>query len=83
MIRALPLPRTAAEEPLGRFVRLALAMLDAGTPEPRRRELEQHLLPLVPTLQAQGVFALFEIRAPALRALIDDTLADLASPARR
>lgn len=83
MIRALPATRPVAEEPLAQFTRLALAMLDAATPEPVRRELEQRLLPLLSTLQAQGVFALFEIRAPALRALVDDELADAAPSAPR
>ena len=82
MLRALPTARTLTDEPLGQFVRLALAMLDAATPEPVRCELEASLQALLPILQDQGVFALFEIRAPALRALVDDALTDLASAAQ-
>ena len=68
-------PAATAKDPLGRFIRLGLAMLDAATAEPERCQLERELLALLPTVQARGAFALFEIRAPALRALIEDELA--------
>jgi hypothetical protein len=57
------------------FVVHAQLMLDPATPEPLRRQAEPRLLAWLPTLQALGVFDLFTIRDPALRALVSDELA--------
>lgn len=57
------------------FVVHAQLMLDPATPEPLRRQAEPHLLALLPTLQALGVFELFAIRDPALATLVGDELA--------
>jgi hypothetical protein len=64
-------PRTDA---LADFVAHAQLMLDPATPEPARRAAEPHLLALLPALQVLGVFELFAIRDPALRALVRDEL---------
>lgn len=54
------------------FVACAHTMLDSTTPEEQVRRLEPRLLAQLPTLRALGVFELFEIRDPALAALIAD-----------
>ncbi|KRE85913.1 hypothetical protein ASG75_10195 [Rhodanobacter sp. Soil772] len=56
------------------FVVHAQLMLDPATPEAVRREAEPRLLAQLPTLQALGVFELFTLRDPALRALVRDEL---------
>jgi hypothetical protein len=76
------LPTIDAGDVLVRFVGYAQQMLDPATPESRRRQLEPGLQALLPTLQALGVFELFELRDPALRAWLADELAGLGSPAR-
>ncbi|MGF6494580.1 hypothetical protein ABIE56_002778 [Luteibacter sp. 621] len=63
---------TAAGDALVTFVACAHAMLDATTPEEQRRRLEPRLLAQLPTLRALGVFDLFEVRDPALAALLAD-----------
>jgi hypothetical protein len=67
--------REAPADALTDFVVHAQLMLDPATPEPVRRQAEPRLLSLLPTLQALGVFELFEIRDPALAALVRDELA--------
>lgn len=69
---AAALPCTDA---LTAFVAHALLMLDPATPEPIRREVEPRLLAYLPTMHALGLFELFTIRDPALRALVRDELA--------
>lgn len=72
-----PVPATAhapRSDALADFVAHARLMLDPATPEPVRRDAEPHRLALLPTLQALGVFELFAIRDPALRALVHDEL---------
>lgn len=61
-----------ADDALVTFVACAHAMLDSSTPEEQVRRLEPRLLAQLPTLRALGVFDLFEIRDPALAALIAD-----------
>jgi hypothetical protein len=61
--------------PLEAFVACAHQMLDPGTPEAVRRAMEPRLLALLPSLRALGVFELFELRDPALRAWLADELA--------
>lgn len=73
----LPVP-TPAHAPrldaLTDFVVQAQLMLDPATPESVRREAEPRLLAQLPILQALGVFELFNLRDPALRALVRDEL---------
>ena len=77
----LPAPMLAAEtDALTDFVVHAQLMLDPATPEPIRREAEPRLLAQLPTLRALGVFELFAIRDPALRALVVDELAEQSRP---
>lgn len=57
------------------FVQYARQMLDADTPEARRRELEPKLLALLPVVHALGLFELFEVRDHALASLLRDELA--------
>jgi hypothetical protein len=42
--------------------------------------MEPRLLAQLPALRALGVFELFELRDPALKAWIDDELAQLFAP---
>lgn len=61
-----------AGDALVTFVACAHAMLDPGTPEEQVRRLEPRLLAQLPTLRALGVFDLFDVRDPALAALLAD-----------
>ena len=61
-----------AGDALVTFVACAHAMLDPSTPEDQVRSLEPRLLAQLPTLRALGVFDLFEVRDPALAALLAD-----------
>lgn len=73
----LPVPtpvHAPCTDALTDFVAHAQLMLDPATPEPVRREAEPRLLAQLPILQALGVFELFTIRDPALRALVCDEL---------
>jgi hypothetical protein len=73
----LPVPtpvHASRPDALTDFVAHAQLMLDPATPEPVRREAEPRLLAQLATLQALGVFELFHIRDPALRALVHDEL---------
>lgn len=73
----LPVPtpvHASCPDALTDFVVHAQLMLDPATPESVRREAEPRLLAQLPTLQALGVFELFTIRDPALRALVHDEL---------
>lgn len=69
----------AAVSPVEAFIACAHQMLDPTTPEAVRRAMEPRLLAQLPALRALGVFELFEIRDPALRAWLADELADLSS----
>jgi hypothetical protein len=73
----LPVPapvHASRPDALTDFMVHAQLMLDPATPESVRREAEPRLLAQLPTLQALGVFELFTIRDPALRALVHDEL---------
>ncbi|KAF1006092.1 MAG: hypothetical protein GAK28_02710 [Luteibacter sp.] len=61
-----------AGDALATFVACAHAMLDPTTPENQLRRLEPRLLAQLPTLRALGVFELFDVRDPALAALLAD-----------
>ncbi|URX63849.1 hypothetical protein KR767_07285 [Luteibacter anthropi] len=61
-----------AGDALVTFVACAHSMLDPSTPEAQLRRLEPRLLAQLPTLRALGVFELFEVRDPALAALLAD-----------
>ncbi|MFC5581379.1 hypothetical protein [Rhodanobacter terrae] len=70
-----PKPTTS---PLETFVACAHQMLDPATPEQVRRAVEPRLLAQLPSLRALGVFELFELRDPGLRAWLTDELDGLA-----
>ena len=65
--------------PLETFVACAHQMLDPATPEPVLCSMEPKLLAQLPALRALGVFDLFEVRDPSLRAWLDDELAKLTA----
>ena len=65
---------TAETAPLEAFVACAHQMLDPGTPEAARRAIEPRLVAMLPALRALGVFELFELRHPALRAWLEDEM---------
>jgi hypothetical protein len=69
-----------SKSPLETFVACAHQMLDPATPEAVRRAMEPRLLAQLPALRALGVFDLFEVRDPALKAWLDDELAELLAP---
>ncbi len=72
----LPIPAALpCTDALTAFVAHAQVMLDPATPESVRREAEPRLLAHLPTMHALGMFELFTIRDPALRALVRDELA--------
>ena len=76
-------PTLDANEACVTFVAAAQLMLDPATPETLRREVEPRLLAQLPTLRALGLFDLFELRDPALRALLADELANLQAAGER
>jgi hypothetical protein len=75
-----PMVAADATDALTSFVGCAQLMLDPATPETVRRKVEPRLLAHLPTLQALGVFDLFEIRDTALRTLVQDELAVRCRP---
>ncbi|GAB2573668.1 hypothetical protein ISP15_04610 [Dyella jejuensis] len=72
-----------SRSPLETFVACAHQMLDPATPEPVRRAMEPRLLAQLPALRALGVFDLFDVRDPALRAWLEDELAELVAMGRQ
>jgi hypothetical protein len=67
--------------PLKTFIACAHQMLDPATPESVLCKMEPALLAQLPALRALGVFELFELRDPAMRAWLDDELAKLTATA--
>jgi len=65
---------TAETAPIEAFMACAYQMLDPDTPETARKAMEPRLLALLPVLRALGVFELFELRHPALRAWLEDEM---------
>lgn len=65
--------------PLETFLACAHQMLDPATPESVCRRVEPMLVAQLPVLRALGVFDLFEVRDPAMRAWLDDELLKLIS----
>ncbi|GLQ94408.1 hypothetical protein [Dyella acidisoli] len=59
------------------FLACAHQMLDPATPESVCRRVEPMLVAQLPVLRALGVFELFEVRDPAMRAWLDDELLKL------
>jgi hypothetical protein len=74
-----PITVDSLPSPLEDFVACAHLMLDPSTPEAQRRALEPRLLMQLPILHALGVFQLFELNDPALRAWLDDEWALLTA----
>ncbi|WP_266158315.1 hypothetical protein [Dyella silvatica] len=77
-----PLKPASNPCPLETFVACAHQMLDPATPEPVLCAIEPRLLAQLPALRALGVFELFAIRDPGLRAWLDDELAKLVTSPR-
>jgi hypothetical protein len=80
-IQLVTLKSQVSKTPLESFVACAHQMLDPATPEPIRRAVEPRLLAQLPALRALGVFELFELRDPALRAWMEDELSELTGQA--
>lgn len=78
-IELLSMKPKPTASPLETFVACAHQMLDPATPEQARRAVEPRLLAQLPALRALGVFELFELRDPALRAWLTDELDGLAT----
>jgi hypothetical protein len=76
-IEPFPAKIRPTASPLEIFVACAHQMLDPATPEPVRRQMEPRLLAQLPALRALGVFELFELRDPALRAWLADEMGAL------
>ena len=81
-IELIKLKATSGLCPLETFVACAHQMLDPATPEPVLCAMEPKLLAQLPALRALGVFELFEVRDPSLRAWLDDELARLTASTR-
>ncbi|GGA31656.1 hypothetical protein [Dyella nitratireducens] len=82
-LQLVSLKSEVSRSPLETFVACAHQMLDPATPEAVRRAMEPRLLAQLPALRALGVFELFELRDPALKAWLDDELAELVGPGRQ
>jgi hypothetical protein len=80
-IQLVSLRSEVSRAPVETFVACAHQMLDPATPEAVRRAMEPRLLAQLPALRALGVFELFELRNPALRAWLGDELAELTADA--
>lgn len=65
--------------PLETFLACAHQMLDPATPEAVCQRVEPILIAQLPIMRALGVFELFEVRDPAMRAWLDDELLKLMS----
>lgn len=83
LIQLISVKSDVSKSPLETFVACAHQMLDPATPEAVRRAMEPRLLAQLPALRALGVFDLFELRDSALRAWLNDELAELVSPGRQ
>ncbi|HUB91318.1 MAG TPA: hypothetical protein VMA74_16465 [Dyella sp.] len=68
--------------PLETFVACAHQLLDPATPESVRKRVEPTLVAQLPVLRALGMFDLFEVRDPAMRAWLGDELSKLKSMRR-
>ncbi|GLQ91449.1 hypothetical protein [Dyella acidisoli] len=79
LIQLVSVKSEISKSPLETFVVCAHQMLDPVTPEAVRRAMEPRLLAQLPALRALGVFELFDLRDPALKAWLDDELAELAA----
>jgi hypothetical protein len=79
-IEPFPAKTRPLASPLEIFVACAHQMLDPATPEPVRRQMEPRLLAQLPALRALGVFELFELRDPALRAWLADEMGGMPGP---
>lgn len=82
-IQLVSLRSEVSRAPVETFVACAHQMLDPATPEAVRRAMEPRLLAQLPALRALGVFELFELRNPALRAWLGDELAELTADAEQ
>jgi len=71
---------TVRKGSVGAFLANARVLEDANAPADARRIARDDLLSLVPTLDALGLFDVFELRSPALRDEVARHLAAL-SPA--
>ncbi|RUL75262.1 hypothetical protein [Dyella choica] len=76
-LQLVSLKSEVSRSPLETFVACAHQMLDPATPEAVRRAMEPRLLAQLTALRALGVFELFELRDPALKAWLADELAEL------
>lgn len=79
LLQLVALRSEVSRSPLETFVACAHQMLDPATPEALRRAVEPRLLAQLPALRALGVFELFELRDPALKAWLADELAELVA----
>ena len=80
LLQLVALKSEVSRSPLETFVACAHQMLDPATPEAVRLAMEPRLLAQLPALRALGVFELFELRNPALKAWMNDELAELVTP---
>jgi len=80
LLQLVALKSEVSRSPLETFVACAHQMLDPATPESVRLAMEPRLLAQLPALRALGVFELFELRNPALKAWMNDELAELVAP---
>jgi hypothetical protein len=82
-IKLLSMKPELTASPLEAFVACVHQMLDPATPEQLRRAMEPRLLAQLPALRTLGVFELFELRDPALRAWLTDELEGLETASKQ
>lgn len=70
--------RTLRKGSVGAFLTNVRVLEDAGASADDRQSARHDLLALVPTLDALGLFDVFELRSPSLRAEVARHRADLS-----
>lgn len=63
---------------VGAFLANVRVLEDASAPAEAKQTAHQDLLSLIPTLDALGLFEVFELRSPALRAEVERHRAELS-----
>lgn len=78
-MNVLSLQRRKQADTLYEFVTCAAQLL-ASDDEARRRDLERRLQAMLPRLRGTSVLEVLQVRDPALRAMLEDSGGERASP---
>jgi hypothetical protein len=71
---------TVRKGSVGAFLANVRILEDAGASAEQKQSARQDLHALVPTLDALGLFDVFELRSPGLRVEVDRHRAELSAP---